>query len=168
MNEMKTLEPPDTFHVDAARGWLGLGDAVSAAAELEHITPPCRTHPAVLHARCEIYHRTKEWDALIAVAETLIEIAPKDPQGWVHRSFALHELKRTLEAFDQLLPAARQFPRNWLIPYNLACYCAQLARLQDSRTFLEAAFALGDAKELKLMALADPDLEPLWTHLSET
>ena len=94
---MKPLEHPDTLHLNAARGWLGLGDAVSASAELENITPQFREHPAVLHARCEICRRTKEWDALIAVAEALIKIVPKDRQGWVHRSFALHELKRNAD-----------------------------------------------------------------------
>ena len=55
-----------------------------------------------------------------------------------------------------------------LIPYNLACYTAQLARLKDSRQWLEKAFAIRKTRKLKLMALEDPDLQPLWTNLSQT
>jgi hypothetical protein len=33
--------------------------------------------------------------------------------------------------------------------------------------WLEKAFELGDPKQLKLMALDDPDLEPFWTEIGE-
>jgi hypothetical protein len=33
--------------------------------------------------------------------------------------------------------------------------------------WLEAAFDLSGAKQVKLMALNDPDLEPLWTEIGE-
>jgi hypothetical protein len=46
--------------------------------------------------------------------------------------------------------------------YNLACYECQLGRLEQAKGWLEKAFALGDAREMKLAALDDPDLEPLW------
>jgi len=48
---------------------------------------------------------------------------------------------------------------------NLACYTA---RYKDSRARLEQAFALGNAKKLKLVALDDPDLQPLWANIAET
>ena len=112
--------------------------------------------------------RAKKWDFVIAVAETLVKLIPNNPQAWIQRSFALHEMKRTQEAFDLLLPAAALFPKQWLIPYNLACYTAQLARLKDSRQWLEKAFAIRNTKAIKLMALEDPDLEPLWTNISQT
>jgi hypothetical protein len=46
--------------------------------------------------------------------------------------------------------------------YNLACYECQLGRLELAKEWLEKAFKLGDAKKMKLAALDDPDLEPLW------
>lgn len=54
------------------------------------------------------------------------------------------------------------------IRYNLACYCAQLERLNEARQWLKQAFDIGDAKKLKLMALDDPDLEPLWVDFADT
>jgi DNA-binding protein HU-beta len=35
----------------------------------------------------------------------------------------LHELKRTEEAYDLLLPVVHKCPSCCTIPYNLACYC---------------------------------------------
>ena len=71
-------------------------------------------------------------------------------------------MKRTEEAWNALLPVATSFPSDPTIPYNLACYAAQLGRLPEARDWLAQAFRLGNAKELKLRALEDPDLAPLW------
>jgi len=40
---MKPLEPPDSFHLNAAEGWIGLGNYAAAQEELEHISPANRT-----------------------------------------------------------------------------------------------------------------------------
>ncbi len=48
-----------------------------------------------------------------------------------------------------------------ILRYNLACYECQLGRLEQAKDWLHKAFAIDDAKELKLMALDDPDLEQL-------
>jgi hypothetical protein len=41
---MKRLEPPDSLHLQAAQGWLELGNHVEADAELDK-TPSCRAAP---------------------------------------------------------------------------------------------------------------------------
>ncbi len=46
--------------------------------------------------------------------------------------------------------------------YNLASYECKLGRLPEAKAWLEKAFQAGDSRVLKLMALDDPDLEPLW------
>ena len=61
-----------------------------------------------------------------------------------------------------LLPAADKFPTVQVIPYNLACYAAQLGDLAAASDWLAQAFKLGNKKEIKLQALDDPDLAPLW------
>lgn len=151
----------DKRHLEAAEGWLGLGDWASANAELEEISPKMRAHPDVLLLRCEIYGRAGKWDYVVEVASTLAKELPKRRDAWIHRSFALHELKRTQEAFDQLLPAADLFPRYWLIPYNLACYCAQLGEIDESEKWFKRAMAI-DQKTVQVNAIDDPDLEPRW------
>ena len=158
---VRFLEPPDCHYLEAAQGWLELGDPQSALDELELINPLMRAHPAVLAVQCEVCGAARKWNHVLTVATVLVQTAPIFLFGWVQRSAALHELKRTQEAFDLLLPANKKFPTVATVPYNLACYSAQLRRLKDARMWLHRAFAIGDAKELKLTALDDPDLEPL-------
>ena len=165
---MKSLEQADRVHLNAAEGWFGLGDLVSASDELEKITPAFRAHPAVLLMRCKIYQAAKRWGYLIEISETLIEQLPKLADAWIHRSYALHELNQTREAFDLLLPAAKKFPKLPVIPYNLACYACQLGKLEDAMKQIEQAIDLaGKKNDIRLDALEDPDLEPLWLQIGD-
>ena len=150
------------MHLLAAEGWLELGDGQSANDELDNVTPRFRAHPDVLEIRWEIYAEDSNWIACVDIGKALTQLAPDRAVAWIHHAFALHEMKRTLEAFDVLSPAAPRFPGEPTIPYNLACYTCQLGRRVDSEGWLEKAFALGNAKEIKLQALDDPDLAPLW------
>ena len=145
-----------------------MGDHIEANEELENITPELRAHPAVLAVRWEIYAAAKKWEATLEIAAALILLDPDDPLGWVHRSYALHELKRTAEARDNLLRVVDKFPISATMRYNLACYESQLGRLEQAKNWLEKAFALGDARKLKLAALDDPDLQPLWKEIGKT
>jgi tetratricopeptide (TPR) repeat protein len=164
---VKSLDPPDTFHLSAAIGWLELGNHIEANEELEKITPDLRAHPDVLEIRMEIYAKAKKWERCVDIGNVLVKTVPNRSSGWLQRSFALHELKRTQEAADLLVPAAVLFPKEWLIRYNLACYACQLGNKKEAWKWLEFAFDLSGGKHVKLMALNDPDLEPLWTQISE-
>jgi tetratricopeptide (TPR) repeat protein len=159
------LEPPDSLHLQAAEGWLGLGDHIEANEQLEKIAPNCRVHPDVLKVRWEIYALAKKWDFALEAASTIIFMVPEDALGWLHRSYALHELKRTEEARENLLRVVDKFPLCDTIRYNLACYECQLGRLEQARAWLDKAFALGNVKTLKSVALEDPDLAPLWKKI---
>lgn len=157
------LQPPDSFHLQAAQGWFELGNHLEANEELEKISPQNSAHPAALEVRWEMYAAAKRWSAALDIAAALVALAPESSLGWVHRSFALHELKRTAEARDNLLPVVGKFPDEPVIPYNLACYECHLGRLEQH--WLEKAFKLGDARRMRLAALKDPDLEPLWKEI---
>jgi len=160
-------DSPYFHHFSAAQGWLGLGDHISANEELEQLPPELRVHPAVLELRWQIYAKAERWDAGVDIGYALVSLSPECVVGWIDRSFALHELKRTEEAADLLLPALNCFSRNWLIRYNLACYACQLGNNDEAWHWLEEAFELGDSKEVKQMALDDPDLERFWAEIGE-
>ena len=87
--------------------------------------------------------------------------------GWVDRSYSLHELRRTQEAREALLPALKKFPDASLIPYNLACYACQLGDPVEARHWLRKAIARGEKDEIKLLALNDPDLSALRDEISK-
>jgi len=164
---MKPLPHPATVHLKAAQGWLELGNHLEADKELDEIAPRLRAHPDVLEVRWEVYARANKWSACVDIAEALIKLTPIRPEGWIHRSFALHELDQTQEAFDRLLPAANKFQRIWTIPYNLSCYCAQLRRLEECEAWFKKAMAI-DEHTVKRAAIDDPDLQPLWDSMSGT
>jgi tetratricopeptide (TPR) repeat protein len=165
---MKPLEPQDHHHLEAAQGWFELGNCIEANEEPEQITPEYRTHPAVLEVRWQIYAKAKKWDAALEIASSLVRMVPELELGCVHRSYCLHELKRTDEARDNLLRVVDKFPDEPIMRYNLACYECQLGRLEQAKNWLEKAFKLGNPKKVKLMALEDPDLEPLWAKIRGT
>lgn len=119
----KSLGHPDNLHLQAAQGWLELGNHLEADKELDEIKPELRPHPDVLELRWHIYSRAKKWEACVDIAEAIIKLAPNRSEAWIHRSFAFHELERTQEAHDQLLPVAKKFRKVWTIlqPRLLLC-----------------------------------------------
>jgi tetratricopeptide (TPR) repeat protein len=152
------LPPPDIHYLNAAQGWLELGDSVESLAELEKVAPAFQQSPEVLEIRWQIHAREHRWEQCVTCADTLVKSAHEQLQGWIHRSFALHELRRTQEAYDALLPAVVKFPKDWLIQYNLACYCCRMKDFQRALRYLEKACKLGNPVEVKAMALKDSDL----------
>ena len=165
---MSKLQPPDTHHLSAAEGWLELGNHHEALSELNLVSLAEQGRVEVLDLRWSISAQLKLWEQCVVLAERIVELAPRNVFGWIHRSYALHELKRTSEARDLLQPALKRFPKNETIPYNLACYECQLGNLEESREWLRRAMKLRSPAELKAQALEDPDLKPLWKEIGNT
>jgi predicted Zn-dependent protease len=162
---MQALDLTDQRHLDAADGWLGLGNWREANEELEEITPLMRAHPSVLFVRYHVYAMAKKWEGAADIARALSELVPDDSFGFVQMAFALHELKRTKEAWNVLLPVVDKFSDDPIIRYNLACYACQLGDLKEAWTWLQAAIDLASKTDIRKMALDDPDLEPLWGQI---
>jgi tetratricopeptide (TPR) repeat protein len=164
----KKLEPPDTHHLRAAVGWLELGNHVEAGGEIARVSPANLDHPDVLEIRWTICAGSQSWDAAAEVAESLVAIAPERSSGWVQRAYAVRRMRGgSIERAEKLLlPALDRFPKESLIPYNLACYAAQLDRLDEAWERLRKAFEIErDVKAIQARALADKDLEPLWERI---
>jgi predicted Zn-dependent protease len=152
----------DQRQLDAAEGWLELGDWAQAKEELEQITPEMRAHPAVLRVSWGIYAKAGKWELAAEAARGIIAVLPDNSWGYIHFAYGLHELKRTKEAKGVLLPIADKFPDQYIIQYNLACYCCQLGELKDGLQWLGQAIDLAGKEHIQTMALEDHDLEPLW------
>jgi tetratricopeptide (TPR) repeat protein len=163
---MQTLEPPHTHSLSAAEGWVGLGNLVEAAAELDQIPVEFQNLPSVLQVRWAINAAKGDWSAALSTARTLAQTAPGLSAGWLHQAYALRRLAGggLTAAWDALFPALEMFPGDLLIPYNLACYACQLGRLDEARALLERALKT-DRKAVKQIALADSDLKPLWPEI---
>jgi predicted Zn-dependent protease len=166
---IKPLDTPDCFHLDAAGGWLGLGDVESATSELREISPSEQTHPAVLSVLYEIYSRSAQWDKAADVAGELAEILPEESFVWINLAYATRRKTNGSipEAKKILLGAQPKFSKQYLFPYNLACYCSQLGEMEQAEQWLKKAAAIDNAA-VKKMALKDTDLKPLWDRLGRT
>jgi predicted Zn-dependent protease len=156
-----------TWNLEAAQGWFELGNCIEATEELEQITPEMRGHPDVLEVRFQIYAAAKKWEYAAEIARAISEMVPGSPFGWIHHAYALHELKRTQEALNMLLPVVDKFPKEYIMRYNLACYACQVGNLKEAQDWLKKAIELAGTNQVKLMALNDPDLEPLWKEIGE-
>jgi hypothetical protein len=66
-----------------------------------------------------------------------------------------------------LLVAEVKFPREYLFPYNLACYCSQLHQFREAKKWFKKAILIDD-KTVQKLAVDDPDLKPLWDSMSGT
>ena len=159
------MPAPDCHHLNAAQGWIELNDSAAAENELQKINPDSRQHPLFLLVRWELYANGKKWQAAHTIGEHLVEYFPEEPIGWLQRSYALHAMGRTVEAFQQLLPAAPKFPKLSTVSYHLACYACTLGYIEEAWHWLDKAIAAGEGDMIKSMALSDPILRPLWQHL---
>lgn len=156
------LDPPDSHHLLAAVGWLELGNPAESLLEFKRISPANQSHPDVLEVKWTVHSQLKNWETCIELARELTRVASDRPFGWIHLSYALHELKRTQEAYDNLITILKYFPDEWLMDYNLACYACQLGRPLEAERWLAEAMSKGDKKEIQKMAKSDPDLTPLF------
>ena len=166
---VQRLGPPDSHHLDAAVGWLGLGCVAEARVELDLISAARQKHPAVLEARWTICAREKRWAEALEIAQAELAVAPDDCAGWLHRAYALRRVPDggLPQAWEALLPAAEKFPREPVIAYNLSCYACQLQQPDVARRWLRRAMKAGDRETIKHMALADDDLQTLWAEIEK-
>ncbi|HYG22870.1 MAG TPA: tetratricopeptide repeat protein [Verrucomicrobiae bacterium] len=167
MSAMQPLEAPDIHHLSAAVGWAELGNLEEAEKDLNRVSAVRQCHPDVLEVRWTILARQQRWDPALEIARSLLKMAPSRASGWLHMAYALRRASNGgLEmAWEALLPACNRFPKEATIPYNLACYACQMNLLDDARAYLHRAFIIGDLEQIREMALADPDLQPLWDEI---
>jgi tetratricopeptide (TPR) repeat protein len=168
---LKPVPIPDRHSLDAATGWLMLDNTREARLEFQQISPRYQNHPEVLDIEWRLLSQERRWEESLRVAELELAITPESAGAWIHRSYSLHELKRTAEALGQLSPAAEKFPDEPTIPYNLACYACQLGDLPNARLFLQQSLEIEPDTRSKMgrlqIALEDTDLRPLWKEIQD-
>ncbi len=153
--------------MSAALGWLDLENAAEALAELEQISPALQQRPEVLEVRWLIQADRQDWPAALQVARALLEQAPKRASTWLHLAYALRRAPEggLAAAQEALRPAAERFPKEPVIPFNLACYACQRGQPDEALDWLRRAMRVGGKEAIRAMALKDRDLEPLWTRI---
>jgi len=145
--------------VQAALGWLELGLPEEARGELAALAPAHAAHRDASVCRLAIASHESAWPEARDWAEHLVVLEPDEPQWTISLAYATRRAL-SLPAAEAILRAAwTRFPREAVIPYNLACYAAQLGRLDEARTLLAEAVVLDES--VMDLAAQDPDLLPL-------
>ena len=154
---------PYKRQLTAAAGYLELGMAADASAELDAIDPSRRSDWEVLALRVAVCQETKDWVPMLLLSERLVAMQPDQAQWPLSLAYATRRCQSLEAARKILLGAMERFPGESTIRYNLACYEAQLGNLDLARDHLTRAIRMHDAH--RAMALADPDLAPLHEEL---
>lgn len=142
-----------------AEGYLTLGMKREAAEALGEVAPAETDLPPVLAMRAAVFQELADWPKAAEAATLLCERAPEESGHWIQRAYAVRRARTIEEARAILLEAMKRHPEESIIRFNLACYEAQLGRLDEARAFLAQACRLNpNCAEL---AKTDPDLEPL-------
>ena len=148
----------------AAQGYLELGMAEEALAELSTIPELEIRDPDIVELRLHILMQAKRWTEALSTAEELRRIHPDALPAYIHGAFALHELGRTTEARDLLLQGPEQLRKDPTFHYNVGCYEAVLGNRESALQSLEQSFALDDT--YRDFARQDPDLALLREELT--
>ena len=142
-------------------------DATTQPLRTDEVKRQTVFHPNVLLVRWEMAARARSWLSATAVAKAIIAAFPSEPIGWIYHGFAEQQMGQVSEARQTLLVAARKFPNDWRIAYNLACYAAQLGDIGGAWNWLDRALEMGDASIIEACATQEPSLKTLWQKRSE-
>src|SRR5688500_10607434 len=109
---MNTLTQAERFQLEAAEGWLMLGNPIEAHEELESIIGDNAYHPAVLSMRWQVYAAARWWEAAHVVSKVLCDLAPHSAEAWICRANTLRNYKGVVDAWSMLLSVVSKFPQN--------------------------------------------------------
>jgi Flp pilus assembly protein TadD len=152
-------------HVLASSGYVELGMLDDAAMVLEEIAPEDKIRNEVLGARVALYMAAKKWDMAAAVASHLVKVNPQNQVWWINLAYSIRRIDGVADAEAILLRAQTLHPKVAMIAFNLACYASVTGRFDKAKVRLRHAFEL--EKDVRLLALDDEDLKPLWDWIGQ-
>ncbi len=143
----------------AAQGYLELGMASDALAELETLPLESMLRPDVVKLCIGIALEAEAWEAGLKASRRLCALEPEDGLGFIHAAFCLHELGCTADAKATLLAGPPALAADATFHYNLGCYHACLGAIDEARASLGRAFELDE--KFREFAQTDTDLAAL-------
>ncbi len=134
---MKTLQ--------AASGWLELGIADEALAELELLPTEVRAQRPALELKLAALMCSQSWNSAADTARLLCLKAADEPVFFLRAAFCLHETGDTLAACNWLLRGPKSLFEMAIFHYNLACYLWTLGEADRARSHLKQAIAMDES-----------------------
>lgn len=142
-----------------AQGYLALGLAAEAEAELACIEGPDAERTDVQTLRLAALHEQEKWPEVRALAARLARLQPDEAGLWITWAYATRRAASLAAAEEILREAERLHPAEATIQFNLGCYACQRGDLAAARERVDRAIALDD--KFAELAATDPDLAPL-------
>ncbi len=148
-----------------AEGCIELGMYAEADAELGKIDSSCPALSRVLALKLCSYAGMAKWELMAAVAENLAKHNPNDVQWAIWWAYSVGK-GQAIEAAKAILIRALQIhPNDPRLHYALCCYESRLQHFKMAKRHLARAVQLDS--RLKLVALNDEDLQPLWSEIEQ-
>lgn len=85
--QVSHLEPPDSHHL--AQGWIEMGNATEADAELKEISLPITTSYPMCCKSAGRLRAGPDVAFCLDLATALTTLTPERPFGWIHRVLSL-------------------------------------------------------------------------------
>ena len=148
-----------------AQGYTELGLYEDAHSSLVALPKEAWDRVDVLETWVRCLMGEKRWQEALDMSSRLCVMQPKEPGGFIHSAYCLHELGRTEEALALLQGGPKTLRTKAVFYYNLGCYCARLGRMEEARKLLEKSFEMDKDNELRREARKDPDLAELRSQL---
>jgi tetratricopeptide (TPR) repeat protein len=141
----KVAEMGVTKTLQAATGWLELGIADEALAELESLPTEVRTQRAALELKLAAQMLNQSWNPAADTARLLCLKAADEPVFFLRAAFCLHETGDTLAACNWLLRGPKTLFEMAVFHYNLACYLWTLGEAKRARSHLKQAITMDES-----------------------
>jgi tetratricopeptide (TPR) repeat protein len=126
----------------AASGWLDLGLADEALAELDALPSELKRSREVLELKLCAQMDTQAWNPASETARLLCLKAGDEPMFFLRAAFCLHETGDTLAACNWLLRGPKSLFDMAIFHYNLACYLWTLGEAKRARSHLRQAITM--------------------------
>lgn len=149
----------------AAQGYVELGLYSEAREELSQLPPDSADRTDVIELLVLCFMSEKRWAEGLALTQKLRELEPKEPGGFIHAAYCLHELGQTHEALDLLARGPAVLRTKPVYYYNVGCYLACLGQDEKALQLLEQSFEMDGS--LRSHARKDPDLDGLRQKLEK-
>jgi predicted Zn-dependent protease len=131
--------------LESATGWLELGLADEALAELESLPHEARNQRAALELKLAAQMICESWNSAADTARLLCLKAADEPVFFLRAAFCLHETGDTLAACNWLLRGPKTLFEMPISHYNLACYLWTLGDASRARLHLRHAITMDES-----------------------
>lgn len=163
INGVTTLGGRDQAHLRRARGYLELGMCKDALAELRQIEESRSGLTEVVSIGLAAAEGAGKWKLMESLARHLVEYEPGNPEWVIVLARVLRRRKSVRAAINVLNSYSFHRLPDAGVHYHLARYHCEVGLLLAAREHLKIAFRY--KPEMRLAALDDADLRPVWDSL---